>query len=218
MKTLLPLLLAVLATATACGDAANIDVVMANKPKAPADVTPVDPPVIVDPQNPATCDQGFTYQGFGGLRLEVGRDEDGVGNDRDRVKPLSALTGEYARVLGTTPALLASLSNTFGNTPPRWYIEPQANAVSLFSSMRVAFVGCLNLTATSEYDVTPDTNNARSKCADFSHRFWSRTAEVDEVDACVLLVTTKTGEESQPRRKWAYACASVLSSASFLTY
>ncbi len=216
-RTLVPLVLTA-AFAAACGDAANIDVVMGKKPVAPADI-PVEPPAVVpDPTNPATCNNGYTYEGFGGLRLEVGRDDEAVGFDRDRVKPLTALTGEYARVLGTTPALLATLSNTFGNTPPRWYIEPQANAVSLFSSMRVAFVGCLNITNTADFDAVPDATNARAKCADFAHRFWSRTADTEELDSCVELVTTKTTEETQARRKWAYACASVLSSASFLSY
>jgi hypothetical protein len=218
-RTLIPLFLAVIAAG--CGDAANIDVVMGPKGKLPTDVPPIEQPPVLppeDPTNPATCNSGFTYQGFGGLRLEVGRDEETVGSDRDRVKPLSALTGEYARVLGTTPALLSSLSNTFGNTPPRWYIEPQANAVSLFSSMRVAFVGCLNMTATTDYDVMPNATNARTRCADFAHRFWSRAADDDELDSCVTMVTTKTAGETNARRKWAYACASVLSSASFLTY
>ena len=41
---------------------------------------------------------------------------------------------------------------------------------------------------------------------------------IEEVDSCVDLVNNKTAEEPQARRKWAYACASVLSSASFLTY
>ena len=216
-STLLPLFV-VFAFAAACGDAANIDVVMGKKPVTPVDI-PVEPPAVVpDPTNPATCNQGYTYEGFGGLRLEVGRDDESVGFDRDRVKPLTALTGEYARVLGTTPALLTSLSNTFGNTPPRWYIEPKANAVSLFSSMRVAFVGCLNVTNTVDYDVAPSPAVARTKCAEFAHKFWSRAAETEELDSCVDLVTTKTTEETVARRKWAYACASVLSSASFLSY
>ena len=215
-RTLLPLFLAVIAAG--CADSSNIDVVMPNDPTTPVDDTPLAPPPAADPLNPATCDQGFTYEGFGGLQLQVGRDDTSVGFDRDRVKPLSALRGEYARVLGTMPAMLDSLSNTFGNTPPHWYIEPQSNAVSLFSSMRVAFVGCLNVTATTDYDVMPDPTNARTICADFSHRYWSRAATSDELDECVQMVTTKTTEETDPRRKWAYACASVLSSASFLTY
>ena len=214
-RTLLSLV--VLACA-ACGDHATIDVVMNRDPNKPIE-TPVNPTVApVNPADPATCDQGYTYEGFGGLRLQVGRDDDKVGFDRDRVKPLTALRGEYARVLGTTPALLDSLSNTFGATPPRWYIEPESNAVSLFSSLRVAFVGCLNVTATADYDVVPDATNARVKCGEFARRFWSRAAAAEELDACALLVTTKTTEETAPRRKWAYACASVLTSASFLTY
>ena len=182
--------------------------------------SPVAPIVPVEPGMPpgTTCDQGYNYQGFGGMRLEVGRDEDQVGFDRDRVKPLTALRGEFTRVLGSTPALLDSLSNTFGVTPPRWYIEPEASAVSLYSSMRVAFVGCLGVTATAEYDVMPDATNARTRCAAFAHKFWSREANTEELDSCVDMVTNKTSEEPAARRKWAYACSSVLSSASFLTY
>lgn len=216
-KTLSCVLVSVLCAA--CADHATIDIKMQKNPNAPLEPVVVKP---VDPVDPTpvemVCDQGYSYQGFGGARLEVGRDEDQVGFDRDRVKPLTALRGEYARVLGTTPALLDSLSNTFGVTPPRWYIEPEATAVSLYSSMRIGFVGCLNVTATAEYDVMPDATNARAKCGKFAHRFWSREPNVEELDSCVELVTLKTGEEPAARRKWAYACASVLSSASFLTY
>ena len=216
-KTLIPVLVAV--AVTGCADHATIDIKMQKNPNMPVEpvVKPVDPKEPVVPVE-EVCDQGYNYQGFGGTRLEVGRDGDLAGFDRDRVKPLSALRGEYARVLGTTPALIDSLSNTFGATPPRWYIEPESNAVSLYSSMRIAFVGCLNVTATAQYDVMPDATNARTICGDFAHRFWSRVPNTEELDSCVALVTTKTGEEPNARRKWAYACASVLSSASFLTY
>ncbi len=216
-KTLIAVL--VWAAVSGCADHATIDIKMQANPNVPGEpvVKPVNPP---DPETPveATCDQGYNYQGFGGTRLEVGRDDDQVGFDRDRVKPLTALRGEYARVLGTTPVLLDTLSNTFGNTPPRWYLEPEANAVSLYSSMRVAFVGCLTFTAATEYDVVPNAENARLKCGSFAHRFWSREPNAEELDSCVEMVTTKTGEEPAARRKWAYACASVLSSASFLTF
>lgn len=216
-KTLIPVLAGF--ALAACADQATIDIKMQKNPNMPVEpvVKPIDP---VDPEVPVgmTCDQGYNYQGFGGSKLEVGRDEDQVGFDRDRVKPLTALRGEYARVLGTTPALLDSLSNTFGNTPPRWYIEPEATAVSLYSSMRVAFVGCLGVTATTEYDVMPDGLNAGAKCAAFAKKFWSREANTEELESCVDMVTKQTGEEPVARRKWAYACASVLSSASFLTY
>src|SRR5207248_3534862 len=63
--------------------------------------------------DPNSCDHGVSYQGFGGMVLEVGRNDEDQGFDRDRVKPYSSLSGEYSRVLGTTPTLLASLGATF---------------------------------------------------------------------------------------------------------
>ena len=187
-----------------------------------------DRPQVIDPSlnpdNPVAteaqaCDFSYSYEGFGGTRLEAGRDDEEVGFDRDRVKPLSALQGEYARVLGrSTPALLSQLSSTFGQVPPRWFVEPEANAVSLYSAMRVAFVGCIDFTNTAEFDAMPDASNAEAKCSSFARRFWSRSPDTEEVQACVDVVVSGTARETQPRRKWAYACASVLSSAPFLTF
>lgn len=185
-----------------------------------------DQPQILDPaQNPdnpvemTACDHGYGYEGFGGTRLEAGREDEEIGFDRDRVKPYSALAGEYSRVLGrAAPALLGQLSSTFGQVPPRWYVEPSATAVSLYSSMRVAFVGCLDLTNTADFDVMPDATNAAAKCTDFAKRFWSRSPDTDEVQACVDVLVTGTTRETAARRKWAYGCASVLSSAPFLTF
>jgi hypothetical protein len=183
------------------------------------------PPDVINPANNPdnappglACDFGYSYMGFGGTRLEAGRTDEEEGFDRDRVKPYEALSGEYARVLGSTPGLLSQLGSTFGQVPPRWFIEPQANAVSLYSSMRVAFVGCLDLTNTADFDATPDATNAAVKCDAFANKFWSRAPDTDEVGACVDLVVNGTPNEPVARRKWAYACASVLSSAPFLTF
>ncbi len=185
----------------------------------------LDPDIIDPTQNPDApststliCDLGYTYLGFGGTRLEAGREDEQLGYDRDRVKPYSALGDEYARVLGTTPDLLTTLGSTFGEVPPRWYIEPQATAVSLYSALRVAFVGCLDYTNTTAFDAVPDATNAPANCAAFAASFWNRAPDTNEVAACVSLVTQGTPNEPVARRKWAYACASVLSSAPFLTF
>lgn len=193
--------------------------------KSMTDTTPdiIDP--TMNPDNPlpddlGACDFGYSYEGFGGTRLEAGRADEEVGTDRDRVKPYSALLGEYARVFGkpSSPQLLQQLSSTFGLEPARWFVESEATAVSLYSATRVAFVGCLELTNNADYDAMPDATNAPAKCAGFARRFWSRSPEADEVQACADLVVTGTGKEPLARRKWAYACASVLSSAPFLTF
>ncbi len=183
-------------------------------------------PDVIDPsENPdnppemAACDFGYGYEGFGGTRLEAGREDEEVGFDRDRVKPFTALSGEYARVLGkAAPALLGQLASTFGQVPPRWYVEPSATAVSLYSSLRVAFVGCLDYTNSADFDAMPDATNAAGKCTEFAKRFWSRAPDTDEVAACVDVTVNGTGRESAARRKWAYGCATVLSSAPFLTF
>lgn len=226
MNRLFPCFVVVLSAA--CADVGETQVMVSNMAPAPdPDPAPTtwvptaDPAQVTNvPGDTAKvgCDQGFTYEGFGGVQLVVGRDEDDVGFDRDRVKPLSALRGEYARVLGKTPAVLDTLSNTFGSVPPRWYVEPEASAVSLFSSMRVAFAGCLELTASTAFDAAPTAANAEGPCTAFAHKFWSRAPDADELASCVDVATNKTGAEPQARRKWAYACASVLSSAGFLTY
>ena len=202
---------------TACNGGATLDY-KSMKDSRPEIIDPVD-----NPDNPVevqACDFGYSYEGFGGTRLEAGREDEEVGFDRDRVKPYTALSGEYARVFGKTapPALLASLSSTFGQVPPRWYVEPTANAVSLYSALRVAFVGCIDLTNTADFDAMPDANNAPEKCSAFARRFWSRSPDTDEVQSCVDAVVNGTARETVARRKWAYACSSVLSSAPFLTF
>jgi hypothetical protein len=227
-RTLSSLLISVSAVAAAlvlagCSDLGKSSAVLdhltndVGGPVAPA----VDPGKVEDPPSTEAprCDSGLNYQGFGGTRLEIGRDDEDMGWDRDRVKPYSALIGEYARVLGTTPALLLTLGSTYGATPPRWFIEPEANAISIYSSVRVAFVGCLSLTATgAEYAAAPNLASANENCQKFARRFWSRSAAQDELDGCVKVAVGGTGAEPDARRKWAYTCASVLSSAPFLTY
>ena len=47
---------------------------------------------------------------------------------------------------------------------------------------------------------------------------WSRTATVEDTDACVDVATNKLNDEPDARRRWAYVCASILSSSNFLTY
>lgn len=179
----------------------------------------IPPPSNLPPDvDPASCSQGYTYVGFGGTELVVGRSDEDEGFDRDRVKPLDALRGEYARVLGSTPGTINTVADTFGTTPPRWYMEPQASAVSLFSSYRIAFAGCVPATDNTTFDATPTDTNLRTQCQSWANQFWSRNATSDELDSCVDTVMNHTDDESNTRLKWAYGCATVLSSAGFLAY
>ncbi len=181
----------------------------------------VDPPGTKPPGliDPATCGGGKEFAGFDGKNLVADRVVANAGIDRGRFKPYDALAAEYKRVLGSTPASLAAAADTFGKAEPRWYDEPLAGGVVLQTSYTVAFDGCLTYTQTAaEFGVAPASATATTKCTEMARAFWSHTASPDQIAACVDVAVSGSATEADPRRRWAYACASVLSSAGFLTY
>lgn len=190
---------------------------------------------------PLCTSTGRERLGLGKAKLGVGRVAEPHGADRGRMKPYSALLTEYARVLGedNAPDLVRSSGATFGEPAERTFLEPEPNAVSLFTAYRVAFEGCLRVTGAlpnakgqtagdAKYAAAPTADTARAECSAWAHRFWSRAATPDEVNACVEVAMVESLKEDQtngsapvattPVRRWAYACASVLTATGFLTY
>ncbi len=193
-----------------------------NDPSNPSNPNPEQPP-------PPRCDMGKTYTGFSGTELTVGRVDQDIGPERDRIKPYSAMAAEYNRALGNTPALLAQSASTFDNPPARWYVEPASSAVSIYTAYRIAFQGCLTLTsgtgAPAKYQTAPTNSTAAAECQAWATKFWSREPTQEEVDACVkvAMVDSMTEGTNPPQnttapRRWAYTCASVLTAAGFTTY
>jgi hypothetical protein len=168
--------------------------------------------------DPATCG-GKTFAGFEGENLVADRVVANAGVDRGRFKPYDALATEYARVLGTTPASLAEAADTFGKPEPRWYDEPAVGGVVLQTAYKIAFDGCLTYTqGPAEFAAAPTAATADAQCAAMTRKFWSRTASPDQIAACSDVAVNGAAAETNPRRRWAYACASVLSAAGFMTY
>lgn len=187
-----------------------------NGPIDPNEPVAVEP---VDPIPPPRCDMGKSYTGFAGTMLEAGRVDLDVGVERSRMKPFSALQGEYTRTLGNTPGLLASSQSTFAIEPARWLVEQQGSAINLYQAYRIAFQGCLTATATAtQYGVVPSNTTAASECTTWGRKFWSRTPNQAEIDSCVQVAMVDTSSESNTRRRWAYTCAAVLSATGFMTY
>lgn len=169
----------------------------------------------------ATClDKAAKYTGFGKTALIDDRLDAVEGVDRQRFKPYSALTSEYPRVTGVNaPALLGQSGTTFGQPVARWHEEPEGSAVNLYTAFRIAFESCLTLTATdAKYAAAPAEPAVSQECSALARKFWSRTATPDEVKTCVQVGTVDSTTETDARRRWAYTCASVLTSAGFLTY
>jgi hypothetical protein len=180
------------------------------------------------PSPEKTCAEAQTpIVGLGGIGLHSTRAEALAGVDRDRFKPYSSLAAEYKRVMGlaTAPDLTRS-AQTFGEAPARFYAEPKASAVNLYEAYTVAFKLCeTNLTGAT-YTTAPTATTAATECAAWERKFWSRTPTPAEIDACAKVAVTDSVTETvaagprqtTPVRRWSYACASVLSSAGFLTY
>lgn len=170
-----------------------------------------------DTTKAATCTvAGKPHIGLGNIDLAA-KDDGAMGADRARVKPYSALASEFSRVLGNAPPSLAAAGPTFGVPSDRWYFEPIASAVFVDTAFDVAFEGCQTLTnGDSQFTTAPTDDSALAQCTTWARKFWSRDATPDQLTACVG-VTADTAAESPPRR-WAYACATLLTASPFLTY
>jgi hypothetical protein len=201
------------------GCEAEIDAVESAKEDIkPIDASPEVGAKVIAP-DVALCESGRSYEGFGGAQLTQDRKEADVGLERARAKPFTALQTEYPRVLGNTPVLLAESESTFGLTPPRWYPKVDPNAVSLYQAYRIAFQGCLTLTAQpAQYNQLPTIDTARTECTAWAKKFWSRNAMGAEIEACTNVIGVYSSSETNLRRRWAHGCASVLTASDFLTF
>ncbi len=191
-------------------------------PKPGGGIVTGDPTGPDGPLPTSTCSggsAGIVYQGIGNVDLSAGRIENPLEVDRGRVKPYAVLAGEYQRALGKVPALYPQMASTFGASPARWYDEPEASAIILYSAYRIAFQGCLDYTATAlSYAAAPTLESSATECGNFAVKFWNRAASGDELAKCAQLAVTDTAKEQNPRRRWAYVCATLLTASGFLTY
>ena len=64
----------------------------------------------------------------------------------------------------------------------------------------------------------PTAASAQTACAAMAQKFWSKTPSPTEIQSCVDVAVIGAAAEPDGSRKWAYACASVLTSAGFLSY
>ena len=163
--------------------------------------------------------EGRSYVLFDGSKMELSRANENVGVNRARLKPFSVMQGEYQRVLGVVPASLAASGGSFDEAPERWFAEAEHSGVSLNAIFDISFDGCLQYTKTAaDYAAAPTDATATTVCTTLMRKAWSKTPAPEEIASCTTLATTKLASEPDARRRWAYVCASVLSSSQFLTF
>jgi hypothetical protein len=170
-----------------------------------------------DPTQPGSCKEGAPHLGFGQANFVEDRKPGGIGSDRRRVKPYSVLRTEFQRVLGRVPPALAQSAPAFGESPPRWYAEPVAGAVSLSTTYSIAFTACFESMTGASFETAPTEASATAECTRLAQQAWQRTPTPDEVGACASFAV---GLSTEPvaRRRWAHACAAVMTAAGFTTY
>lgn len=185
---------------------------------------------------------GRSYRGLAGEVLEAGRLDTDPSFDRLRPLPNPLQGNEWSllsRIQGSVggdhfahPALRdPSVGNTFGNIPARWYDEADVGAFSLSLVFNFAFDSCLyafqnqrNYRNTTDWfaltDAVPTPDTARRFCDHSVKHALSRTPRPAEVDGCVstILEVMALGEETEPRRLWAYGCAYAVATPMYLTY
>lgn len=183
---------------------------------------PEESPFALDAPTMMTCslDGGRRYKGFGNSELSAGRvTEVPLEMDRFRIKSLQSLSAEFARVVGTVPLSLAANQATFIDPGPRWFVEPLASGVTLFTVYRVAFEAGLKFV-----DGNPDmvANLAEPTvtevCRNFAITAWQKQPTEAQVASCAKLALIDTAPEPDPKARWAYALASILTSTEFINY
>lgn len=180
-----------------------------------------------DPTQPGSCKEGVPHVGFAGTDFVQDRKVGGIGSDRSRIKPFSALKTDFQRTLGNIPAQMNASAPAYGDVVDRWYAEPIAGAVSLNTTYNLAFAGCFDTMTAANYSVMPTAATATEECAKMQRKFWSRTPTPDETQACANFAMGVTDPDNlaanvtadqKIRRHWAHACASVMTSTGFTTY
>jgi hypothetical protein len=169
--------------------------------------------------------EGRSYVLFDGSKLEATRVNEASAVNRARIKPYTVMANEYQRVLGVIPESVRTAASSFGNAPERWYTEPVHSGVSMNAVFDISFEACLSYVKTSaDLTAAPTAQSAGAECTKLMRKAWNRSPSPEEISGCTDLAVTKlatsqwTARETDLTRRWAYVCASVLSSSQFLTF
>lgn len=182
---------------------------------------------------------GRAYVGLSGEHLEVSRRDAAAfidlhrpyrgnhksGNDWAVTSDITASVG--ADAFSAPESRDPGTGGAFGVVPDRWYEESIVGPFAIYVSFSFAYKACLSaITRPNSRNVTgwyehtkfePTPERARAFCQRTQQNAWQRAPETDEVQACADLALNLQEEPDLPRR-WAYVCASVITSMNLLSY
>lgn len=199
----------------------------------PGEVPPL-PSVAICEDAPA----GRGYLGLAGEHLEAERSDVAAGYDTRRPYRNFLHNSDWVvavdlqKAVGNSPVAAdperrdPGFGASFGITPPRWYNESEVGTFAVYVTFNYAFKVCLRefdaeraLTHQPWYEhaaFEPTEERARDFCSGVQAKAWLRDPSAEELQACVDLALD-LGEEPDFKQRWAYVCASVLSSPNWLS-
>ncbi|MDF2693724.1 MAG: hypothetical protein K0S65_2107 [Labilithrix sp.] len=134
-------------------------------------------------------------------------------------KPYAVMATEYQRVLGLVPESIKTAGASFDDPPARWFAESVYSGVAMNAIFEISFEGCLDyVRASADLKAAPTPSSADAECTKMMRKAWSRTPSPEEIASCNNLAVTKLAAQTDVTRRWAYVCASILSSSQFLTF
>lgn len=187
---------------------------------APSDAGTIDPGACAAP--------GETYLGLSGRNLVATRKETidaPLAASRMRLKPVQALRGEFRRVFGEVPALLANADALLGVPTARWHREPVASSFALHSLFRASFDACDKYVDAHAAWLQSNTASARTAaCDEMLSQMWLRKPGNEQLQSCeqtasgALLPAGPEGRDASAKQRWKFACAVAATAPEFLTY
>lgn len=184
---------------------------------------------------------GRAFLGLGGEHLEVGRKDQAAFTDFHRpyrnlqvnglwtvTRDITASVGAASAIGGSFPEHRASgTGGSFGVVPTNWYDESAVGPFAVYVAFTFAFKVCLASFAAptaanrvgwyEHVTFAPTPERATAFCRRTMQSAWLRDPTDEEVAHCTALALDLE-EEPTPQRRWAYVCASVISSTNWLAY
>lgn len=200
-----------------------------------------DAPELPSTASCSTSTSGRGYRGMAGEPLEADRADVEALADVDRPYRVWMinystwnLVPDVQRAAGVAtagfddderndPAVAAS----FGVAPHHWYTESEVGSFAVFTTFEYAFSVCRRVivqppagSRAGWYEHTasaPTEASARAYCERTQRSAWLRAPSPVEVQHCVELALSLDDEPDLASR-WSYVCASIFTSANFLSY
>ncbi|MBE2251439.1 MAG: hypothetical protein IAE78_18000 [Myxococcus sp.] len=181
---------------------------------------------------------GRAWLGLSGEHLELGRLDRAAFVDVARpYRNLKSgndwtVTGDITASIGgdafTAPESRdPGTGGAFGVVPDRWYDESIVGPFAVYVSYAFAFKACLASFARPTFRNTagwyehvkfaPTPERARQFCDKTQRSAWLRAPSEEELAACTALALNLE-EEPDVGKRWAYVCASVVTSMNWLSY